>query len=325
MVLLDTTYIRDICDYSFGDQSGAGFFCGYMKPANINNIEFMNKYRSLLGKKEYMTLFIDNIRLYRRDGIRYTAMEEMYEHNKVYKDRVVKEYFKSNDLLELCGQLTDMKFLIFTGFEDTPIDEFIFDKIPENVISIYASNAIEFGGKVKPIPYGIQRQLYPHDNRQQILVSMINSNIQPEKLLYINHSLGNNPERVVLNEMLKDKNWVTIQSPVSINSNDYLKYLENIKSHKFMVCPSGNAKGCECHRDWEVLYMRRVPVVKRSKYLEKIFEDIPVLFVDNFSDISEELLLKNDHLYQSVQNFDLGKLDIEGLYNKIINEVNNNL
>ena len=92
-----------------------------------------------------------------------------------------------------------------------------------------------------------------------------------------------------------------------------------------MVCPSGNAKGCECHRDWEVLYMRRVPVVKRSKYLEKIFEDIPVLFVDNFSDISEELLLKNDHLYQSVQNFDLGKLDIEGLYNKIINEVNNNL
>ena len=149
-----------------------------------------------------------------------------------------------------------MQFVIFTGFEDTQIDEFIFDKIPKNVIAIYASNAISFGGKVKPIPYGIQRKLNINDKRQDILIDYINIHKQASKLLYINHSLGNNPERLKINEIFKNEKWVTIKSPISIESNDYINYLNDIKDHKFMICPSGNAIGCECHRDWEVLYMR---------------------------------------------------------------------
>lgn len=321
MILLDPTYIRDRCDYSFGDQSGVHTLTGYMKPANSSNVEFMQKYKSLVGVKDYMTLFIDNIRLYRRAGIKYTALELINQSAKDYKDAVVSELFKKNDLLELCASIGDMRFVIFTGFEDTPIDEFIFDKIPDNVISIYASNAISFGGKVKPIPYGIQRRLYSEDKRQDTLASLINIYKEPSKLLYVNHSLGTNPERVRINDILKDKNWVTIKSPTSIETNDYINYLNDIKEHKFMICPSGNAIGCECHRDWEVLYMRRVPVVKRSEYLEYIFRDFPVLFVDDFTQISEELLVSNDHLYQQVQQLDMSKLDIETLFKKIIEEV----
>ena len=78
-----------------------------------------------------------------------------------------------------------------------------------------------------------------------------------------------------------------------------------------MICPDGNAVGCECHRDWEVLYMRRVPVVVRSEYLEKIFDGIPVLFVDSFLDVTEELLNNNIHLYEQMQTFDLSKLDMK--------------
>ena len=61
---------------------------------------------------------------------------------------------------------------------------------------------------------------------------------------------------------------------VVLNNIPSTIYLNAIKNHKFMICPDGNAIGCECHRDWEVLYMRRVPIVVRSEYLEKIYNTI---------------------------------------------------
>lgn len=325
MRLLDPTFIRDICDYSFGDQSGQNLFGGYMKPANKDNQEFMDKYKRLVNVKPYMTLFIDNFRLYKRDGIKYTAMEQIYPSAKMHKDKAIVEYFKYNDLLELCSMLTDMNFLIFTGFEDTPTDEFIYDKIPDNVIGIYASNAITFGGKVHAYPYGIQRRLYASDFRQEVLMNTIPIEESISNLLYVNYSLGTNPERVKINEYLSDKSWVTISAPTSIEPDEYSKYLKNIKHHKFVICPSGNAIGCECHRDWETLYMRRVPIVKRSEYLIEIFGSMPVLMVDSFFDITEKLLIENDHIYQEALKFDVNRLDIEIIYDKIIDKVNKSL
>ncbi len=313
MILLDPTFISNNCDYSFGDQSGHQNGLCQLKDANINNIDFLNKLNEVRKNRNWMTLFIDNIRLYKRPGIKYTAGELINEEWRLYKDKVVSELFSKNDLLELCSQIEDMNFIIFTGFEDTPIDDEIFDKIPENVLSIYASNSISFGGKVIPIPYGIKRKLGYWDNSQNILASKINNVVNPTGLLYMSHSITN-IERVKIGEYFKDKNWATIQSNV-----DYNNFLDSIKNHKFVICPDGNAIGCECHRDWETLYMRRVPVVKDSKYLREIFKDFPVLFVRDFCDITEELLKDNDHLYQEALKFDVLKLDMRKIYEDCIN------
>ena len=47
--------------------------------------------------------------------------------------------------------------------------------------------------------------------------------------------------------------WATVNTNIHISL--YKEYLTNIKAHKFMLCPPGNAEGCECHRDWETVYM----------------------------------------------------------------------
>jgi hypothetical protein len=319
MTLLDPTYIRDSVDYSFGDQSGAFLPYGYMKEANINNSEFIDKLNSIQNSgRKIMTLFIDNIRLYYRDNAKLTAIELYNESAKYFKYARIRE-FSNNDLLNLCSQFKTINFIIFTGFEDTPIDDVIFDRIPENVLGIYASNCISFGGKVNPIPYGIQRKLNPSDNRHNILSRCVNIDVVPQKKLYINHSLGSNPARIEINDFYSTKPWVTLSSPIDIGDSYYETYLMEIKNHKFMICPDGNAIGCECHRDWEVLYMRRVPIVKRTKYLEKIFEGIPVLFVDSFLGITEKLLEDNEHLYEEMKTFDLSKLDMSVIYKNILN------
>jgi hypothetical protein len=321
MNLLDPTILRDSVDYSFGDQSGVHTINGYMRVANSSNHEFISLCNEIKLKKNWMSLFIDNFRLYKSEELRLTKSEMLNEYSKYFKEQRIKE-LENQDLLSFLSEIPEINFIIFTGFEDTPLNKEIFSKIPENVIGIYSSNSIEFGGKVVPIPYGLQRKLTFDDYRHEIIYEMISSDISPTNLLYMNHRITSNPHREVINNYFSGKDWAKVDSPNSTNSIDYKNYLTNIKKHKFMVCPDGNAIGCECSRDWEVIYMRRVPIVVDSEYLRYIFKNIPVLFVKSFLDITEDLLVQNDYLYNEMQDFNLSSLDMKKIYENILNQNN---
>ena len=102
MILLDPTYIRDSVDYSFGDQSGSFLSYGYIKEANTNNLEFIDKLNTIQNSgRNIMTLFIDNLRLYYRDNAKLTSMELNSESSKSFKLLKIKE-FSNQDLLSLC-------------------------------------------------------------------------------------------------------------------------------------------------------------------------------------------------------------------------------
>ena len=306
MKLIEGVELSNLCDYSFGDQSGSfGNVPGhFMKPANLLNLEFVETILS--SKKKYITLFIDNIRLYNRE------IERVKPQDKSYVNSLMKE----SDLLNLCSQFPDKKFIIFTNLEDTPIDDFIFDKIPDNVLSINAVNALCFGGKVNPIPYGIQRKLNVDDNRSEILLSFMSTQENTiENLLYVNHSVNtNSKERGGINELFSNNSWVKVED----KRVDYHTFLSDLQKSKFMICPEGNA--VDCHRNWEVLYMRRVPVIKKNAYLEYLLRDYPVLFVNDYVEVTEEYLLSNEHLFDQMQEIDLDNLNIQTFYDKIVND-----
>ena len=308
MELIEGVALSKLCDYSFGDQSGqwGNIYTSFMKGANLLNTEFATKVFDLSKERGYMTLFIDNIRLYKRDII------EVKPEDKDYVFGLMEE----SDLLRLCKCYPMMKFIIFTNLEDTPIDEDIFDAIPDNVLCISAVNAIENGGKVIPAPYGVQRDMFPRDNRIDQLENAMTVNIDPSisKLLYVNHNDSSHVERVGLKGMFRDEQW----SNVDEQRVNYYHFLLNLANHKFILCPRGNA--IDCHRNWEVLYMRRVPVMKRDEYLEVLFKDYPVLFVDKYSDITKDLLLENEHLFQQAREMDLTRLTLRGFFDNIINE-----
>ena len=306
MKLIEGVELSNLCDYSFGDQSGSfGNVPGhFIKPANLLNLEFVETILS--SKKKYITLFIDNIRLYNRE------IERVKPQDKSYVNSLMKE----SDLLNLCSQFSDKKFIIFTNLEDTPIDDFIFDKIPDNVLSINAVNALSFGGKVNPIPYGIQRKLNVDDNRSEILLSFMSTQENTiENLLYVNHSVNtNSKERGGINELFSNNSWVKVED----KRVDYHTFLSDLQKSKFMICPEGNA--VDCHRNWEVLYMRRVPVIKKNAYLEYLLRDYPVLFVNDYAEVTEEYLLSNEHLFDQMQEIDLDNLNIQTFYDKIVND-----
>jgi len=61
----------------------------------------------------------------------------------------------------------------------------------------------------------------------------------------------------------------------------------NMIKYKYVVSPHGN--GLDCHRTWEALALGCIPIVKSSP-LDPMFEDLPVLIVKEWSDITQELL-----------------------------------
>jgi hypothetical protein len=305
MNIIEGVAVSNLCDYSFGDQSGCigGVPNAFMKQANVDNDEFSE----IIKGKEWITVFIDNIRLYNRD---------IYTSNENDK-KWVEDLMKNNDLLKTCSLYPKTKFIIFTNLEDTPITNDIHDRIPDNVKAIYGVNAIGYGNKVHPFPYGVQRIIYPNDNRIEILREYINSEVSPQKLLYINHSEHTNlSERGNIREIFSKKSFATVSSKVS-----YDVYCRDILNHKFMICPQGNA--IDCHRNWEVLYLKRVPIMKRSKYLEELYKDYPVLWVDDFGEITKILLIDNDYLFDKSQNIDLNLLDLYSLFNRAVKNVKN--
>ncbi len=305
MEVIEGVALSKLCDYSFGDQSGqwGGIYTSFMKDANFLNTEFATKIFDVMKTRNYMTVFIDNIRLYRRNIASVKPEDEKY----------VNALMSRSDLLELCGNFPQMKFIIFTNLEDTPIDDFIINRIPENVACISAVNAITHNDKVIPAPYGVQRRMNPSDDRiEQLTQYMEHVPSKPRGLLYVSHNESSNAKRQGIKNLFYDKDWAEVNE----QRVPYNIFLYNLSGSKFMICPEGNA--IDCHRNWEVLYMRRVPIMTRDPYLEVLFENYPVLFVDKYSDITEELLLANDDLFQQAQTMDLSDLTLPKFFDNIV-------
>ena len=68
MEIIEGVALSELCDYSFGDQSGqwSQIYTSFMKDANLFN-RVCIKVFEVKQERDYMTLFIDNIRLYRRE------------------------------------------------------------------------------------------------------------------------------------------------------------------------------------------------------------------------------------------------------------------
>jgi len=88
---------------------------------------------------------------------------------------------------------------------------------------------------------------------------------------------------------------------------------EKQSEYAFAVSPPGH--GLDCHRTWEALCLGCIPIVKRSP-LDPLYEDLPVLIVDSWSDIN---IAKLETVVQDFKNrkFNYDKLKLSYWMNKI--------
>lgn len=119
-------------------------------------------------------------------------------------------------------------------------------------------------------------------------------------LVYMNFNSTTYPsERNLVKKIFNNCNWVTKQENIH-----WKEYYNSLASSKFCFSPRGN--GIDCHRTWEALYLRTIPIIKKEFFVEE-FKDLPILFIDNWQEITEEFLLKKYHEFSNMK-FNLEKL-----------------
>ena len=206
------------------------------------------------------------------------------------------EFILNNDCIIFCK--TDYIFMLFeiiieskfkyvliTHNSDFGIDARYYDVKPESVMYWFALNVAIKRPNLIPLPSGMERPLgggYSSD--VTVLTEQWKTRRETKNLVYMNHNANNNhDERDYVTELLKDKPWVTWR-PHGVSFKDYIS---NVYNHCFVISPQGN--GIDCHRTWETLYMGSIPIVKRS-HLTEFFSALPILIVEDWSVITEELL-----------------------------------
>ena len=91
---------------------------------------------------------------------------------------------------------------------------------------------------------------------------------------------------------------------------DFMKrtdYWINMSKYAFVLSPCGD--GLDCNRTWEALCLGSIPIIRLNGAFIKLFEDLPVLIVSKWRDITNELLEKTMKEFQS-RVFNMEKLKL---------------
>ena len=212
-------------------------------------------------------------------------------------------------------QLLTNKFVLVVNQSDYKIDErylSIFDKVP-NLLHIYATNINVVHNKITPIPLGIANSNWKHGD-----LSIINkyiqklNNINKDKLIYFFFSID-----TALNIRNECYNKISKKGIPFLNNTDYDTYINTLSQYKFAISPEGN--GIDCHRFWEALYVKTIPICLPNIIVNYYAKYFPVVILNDWDELD---ISKLDDIYNNADWSNYYKLDIKYIKNMIKNGLN---
>ena len=218
------------------------------------------------------------------DQIEFTTIREP-------KEGEIIKFFVRVDLIHQFFKHKQTKpYILVTHNGDTPIsDEFLIYMNDTNLIRWYSQNVKTYHPKLKSIPIGIANEIWPHGD-ELVFNNVIQSNHEKSQLVYANFDVATNIiERSHCLNILQSNN-ITKRECIPFNL-----YLEELSKSYFVVSPDGN--GIDCHKTWEALYVKTIPIVTRSINIEH-YKDLPIIILNDWSEFN--VLDYNISLYEKL-------------------------
>jgi len=158
------------------------------------------------------------------------------------------------------------------------------------LVAWFGQNVIDYvHPKLIPIPIGLTNRYNPLGDPKPITLAIAATKKKKSPrstTAYLNVNLHTNLQaRLKVYEYFYGKPFCKIIT----DTIPFPSYLRNVMHAKYVVSPRGN--GLDCHRTWEALYLGAIPIVQASA-MDPIFEELPVLIVNAWEDISESMLLE---------------------------------
>ena len=135
--------------------------------------------------------------------------------------------------------------------------------------------------RIEALPYGIKNRNNLVDGRLSTLNFDIPHHNNKKNKIYSSFNILKNEERTNVLKISKECKHID-----SKNYANRKRYIRNLSTYKFNICPSG--KGLDTHRFWESLILKTIPVVKRSDFIENLMKfGIPMLIVEEWEELYE--------------------------------------
>ena len=158
-----------------------------------------------------------------------------------------------------------------------------------NCKQIFTQNMNVRHPKVKPLPIGMANHCWKWGD-SKVMDEVINegfTNTRPYSI-YANFTIGEG----VRYERRSDCYDNIIKQKIPFQKNKgYKSYLKQLKKFKFCISPEGN--GIDCYRTWEALYMKTIPICKRSIMIEEFAKVFPIYIIDDWSELDTNKIIKS--------------------------------
>ena len=222
----------------------------------------------------------------------FSALCDVPAHTPYLAGRLNLRYVQTHWLHKWAGELaTHGPVVLITHGSDMTADDAVAKLVPPNVEKWFTVNCAT--DKATALPIGLR---IDHEGDRYLQVMRDARRGERRNLLYLCATYKNAPlaesikaERGAIYRQF-DRKWVTRKGGYSFDDVPFDEFCSDICSHEYVLCPRGACP--DTHRMWEALYLGSIPVVKRCPEVLQ-FDYLPILFVDDYEDVTVKLLEAN--------------------------------
>ena len=197
------------------------------------------------------------------------------------------------------------KFNLILHNSDDDLNKIKLDLLKKikNLNKIYSKNCLVEDEKVVPLPIGLANSCWPWGDEKIFQEKLKNKQTNKDKLVFCNFTLSggerDKDRTQCFESVLKNKIEVLEKKPFG-------DYLSDLQQYKYVISPEGN--GVDCHRTWEALYFKVIPICKRSVVTEYFSKLFPIYLVDDWDELNLDNL-KQEYSKFSWKNYNLLDFD----------------
>lgn len=179
-----------------------------------------------------------------------------------------------------------------------------------NLNKIYSQNTTIKHERLIPLPIGIANSMWEWGNLDEW--NSIEPLEEKDHEIYFNFTIEGGCRDVKRPDCYNKFKSLGVPWLDSLN---YSSYLRDLNNYKFLVSPEGN--GIDCHRTWEALYLKVIPIVDRNPVTEFYSRYFPMVLVDNWNKFS---LKELDGMYENADWSNYELLFFDNFINTFLNE-----
>jgi len=183
--------------------------------------------------------------------------------------------------LEGPAQQISVPFSILSHNDDTVLTPEWEALLPPNLVRLFAQNADWEHPRVLGLPIGLENASKHYNGVVGDFLCLRRQSAPKKNRILFAFTEGTNFA------VRKPANQTLSTNPLAdrlgrMNSRTYRKIAAR---YRFIASPPGN--GIDCHRTWESLYLRSIPIVIRSTLMQKFADlGLPLWLVDTYDELS---------------------------------------